>query len=447
MTKHPLSILKYTFTSILLFLLLSSISAQTFTPKYNDTIADHSNGYYEYLPEGYSQGSNKYPLLIFCHGQGELGDGSVSQLSKVLANGTAKQINQGIFPKSFTVKGQTFRYLVVSPQFTRTPTSKDIDQIINYAIAHYRVDTTRIYLTGLSMGGGAVWNYVGDKVEYASRIAAVVPICGAASPAEFRCKNIATGDLPVWATHNDGDPTVPVSSTITFVNTINSEPNPPSPLAKKTIFSSNSHDAWTKTYDFTFKENGLNVYEWMLQFQRVGGVLPVSYLQFSVQKTETSAQLQWNTSSETNNKGFIIERSGDGNHFDSIAFVNSKSISGGDYLFQDYNPLSGKNYYRLKQVDFNGQFSYSIVRYAEINLQNRISIYPNPVGNVLQFESNFDLNNCRINIFDMSGKTVEGKVLSGSGSYKIPLRLPAGMYTAMFIKNGQIIWKESFIKK
>ncbi|MEO6868750.1 MAG: hypothetical protein ABI168_03840, partial [Ginsengibacter sp.] len=273
----------YFFSSGLLYFFLfsffipSSVYAQVQTPKYGVSMTVNSNGYYEYLPSGYSSSSGKYPLIIFVHGLGELGDGSQSQLSKVLANGTPKQISQGIFPESFTVKGQTFKFIVLSPQFTIWPYPYDIDNIINYAIKNYRVDTARIYLTGLSMGGGVVWEYPGEDLSYANRIAAIVPISGAAWPANFRCENIAAGNVAVWATHNDQDPQVPSSYTVDFVNNIDNEPAPPNPLAKKTIFSSTAHDAWTATYDLNFKENGVNVYEWMLQYSRYN-LLPVSGL-------------------------------------------------------------------------------------------------------------------------------------------------------------------------
>ena len=162
------------------FFISSSVYAQVQTPKYGVSMTVNSKGYYEYLPSGYSSGTGKYPLLIFAHGQGELGDGSISQLPKVLANGTPMQISQGIFPESFTVKGQTFKFIVLSPQFTITPFAYDMQNIINYAIKNYRVDTSRIYLTGLSMGGGLVWEYPGEDLSYANRIAAIVPITAVA---------------------------------------------------------------------------------------------------------------------------------------------------------------------------------------------------------------------------------------------------------------------------
>ncbi len=254
--------------AVCLILFFTTVNAQIQTPKYNVSMCGNTKGYYEYLPQGYNTENTQYPLLIFIHGLGELGDGSTSQLSRVLANGTPKQISQGIFPSSFTVNGQTFKFIVLTPQFINWPGPNDIDLIINYAIKNYRVDVSRIYLTGLSMGGGTVWEYAGNNAVYANRIAAILPVSGASYPDVGRADIIAASNIHVWATHNSNDPTVAVTNTTGYITNINNAPLKPNPLAKETIFNNNVHDAWTATYDFNFKPEGLNVYQWMLQFQR-----------------------------------------------------------------------------------------------------------------------------------------------------------------------------------
>ena len=430
------------------FFISSSVYAQVQTPKYGVSMTVNSNGYYEYLPSGYSSGSGKYPLLIFAHGQGELGDGSISQLPKVLANGTPMQISQGIFPESFTVKGQTFKFIVLSPQFTITPFPYDINNIINYAIKNYRVDTSRIYLTGLSMGGGAVWEYPGENVSYANRIAAIVPVSGAAWPANFRCENIAAGNVAVWATHNDQDPTVPSSYTIDFVNNIDNQPDPPNPLAKKTIFSSTSHDAWTKTYDFNFKENGVNVYEWMLQYSR-NIVLPVSGLSLKAIEKKDKVEITWSTRSEINNKGFNVQHSSDGLNFTTLAFVNSKGNlnNGSSYTYLDNLPSNGNNYYRIVQVDENGKTVNSPVVNVVIKNSQLFTIFPNPVQNQLNIQSNLILENAKIIIRDMNGRNVYESNLSGIGNIRVPVsNLAPGVYSITIFESNKST-QLSFIKR
>ncbi len=258
---------------IALFLLFSSNSqAQVQTPRYI-SITPNTNGFYEYLPQSYNPASSEtYPLLIFIHGLGELGNGNSYELPRVLANGPPKLINQGSFPVSFTVNSQTYKFIVISPQFIAWPTALDINTIINYVNQNYRVNINKIYVTGLSMGGGATWEYAGNQSLYARRLAALLPVCGASWPDYGRARTISTSNLPVWATHNSGDPTVPVVYTNDYVTQINQAPAP-NPLAKKTIFNVGGHDAWSTTYNPAYKENGLNVYEWMLQYQRNFGTV------------------------------------------------------------------------------------------------------------------------------------------------------------------------------
>ncbi|RYZ45594.1 MAG: PKD domain-containing protein, partial [Sphingobacteriales bacterium] len=204
-------------------------------------------------------------MIIFCHGLGELGNGT-SQLSRVLNGGLPRLINDGRFPKSFSVNGETHRFIVISPQFVKWPTPADVNAVLDYAIRNYRVDQTRVYVTGLSMGGGITWEYAGHTNLYNKRLAAIVPIAGASWGDAGRAYRIADEGLPVWATHNNGDPTVPVKYTDDYIMHIkNRKPNAP---VKKTIFNSGSHDAWSATYDPGFRENGMNIYEWMLQYKK-----------------------------------------------------------------------------------------------------------------------------------------------------------------------------------
>lgn len=266
--------LHYVTIFILTFFFIES-KGQTHIQRHVSMI-DNSRGYWEYLPQNYSSESETYPLLVFLHGFGELGDGGVDQLSKVLANGTPKTIKDGNFPVSFKINNETFKFIVISPQFLSWPSTPDVQGVIDYAVKNYRVNSSRIYLTGLSMGGGAVWDYAGATAENANRIAAIVPVCGVSGPIDERVSVFTNEAMPIWATHNLGDDVVPSSNTIVYIDKIaalNLQLNPSShlnkdPIAKKTIFPVDGHDAWSTTYNLNFKENGKNIYEWMLQYSR-----------------------------------------------------------------------------------------------------------------------------------------------------------------------------------
>lgn len=259
--------LREVFLLLLLFIGFATVTAQVQTARYNTPINANTKGFYEYVPQGYSSGTGTYPLIIFLHGKGNLGNGDAATLPRVLWNGLPKLIKEGGFPSSFTVAGSTYKFIVISPQFVVWPSPADVEAVLNYAINRYRVNVNRVYLTGISMGGGAVWDFAGHNSLNANRIAAAVPICGSSYPEAERGRVIAAANLPVWATHNTGDEVVPVSNTQSYIGYINTAPAPV-PAARKTIFNALGHNAWTKTYDPAFKEGNRNIYEWMLQYQR-----------------------------------------------------------------------------------------------------------------------------------------------------------------------------------
>jgi SHS2 domain-containing protein len=247
---------------------------QSYTAKYV-SVGGNSNGHYVYLPAGYNDAANankKYPVILFIHGIGELGNGT-SEIYKVNNTGLPQYINQGRFPSSFTVNGNQFQFIVVCPQFVNWPSAGNIDAFYDHILSNYRGDASRLYLTGLSMGGGSIWDYAGTSTTNSGRVAAILPICGATTPTTEKSKNMAATNLPVWATHNDGDGTVYVGNTHGFVDGINSFN--PAIRAQKTIFYVYGHDAWSKTYDPAYKLTGtLNAYEWMLQYSRGGAYQP-----------------------------------------------------------------------------------------------------------------------------------------------------------------------------
>jgi predicted esterase len=268
MKKSLLTRLKRTLFLLPALLVVFQANAQSWTPKYS-FIGTGSNGYYEYLPVGYD-GVKKFPVIVFLHGLGEQGNGT-TQLSRMLNAGLPKLINQGGFPQSVVSGGKSFSFIVIAPQFYGWPSADNVDKVINDVVSKYSVDPSRIYLTGLSMGGGATWDHAGMSSASASRLAAIVPNCGASYPDATRIKNIAQANLPVLATHNNGDPTVSVSNTNGYVDGINAFS--PNPLAIKLIWSDASHNCWDRTYDPANKiVGGLNCYEWMLQYTR--GVPP-----------------------------------------------------------------------------------------------------------------------------------------------------------------------------
>ncbi len=216
-------------------------------------------GYLEALPASYAKHKGKkYPLIIFLHGQGELGNGT-TDLYKVADNAIPKLIQNHQFPANFVVNNKPSQFIVISPQFKAWPLSADIDAVLNYAIAKYHIDTMKVYVCGLSMGGGGTWDYT---IDYGKRLAAIVPISGASWPTTDKALKIAQSGVCVWAFHNQDDPTVPSWYSVDYVSYINS--STPRLPARLTIFPVSGHDAWTTATDPNYKEKGKNIYQWML---------------------------------------------------------------------------------------------------------------------------------------------------------------------------------------
>lgn len=114
-------------------------------------------------------------------------------------------------------------------------------------------------------------------------------------------------------------------------------------------------------------------------------VLPVQILSFNISQKENQVLLNWSTATESNNKGFYIERSNDNIHWSQIGFVKGAGYASAvtAYNFTDENPLSGNNYYRLKQTDNDGHSSLSSVQMINFakKVMNNILVYPNPAVN------------------------------------------------------------------
>lgn len=438
MSKH---LLKGVCTFISMIIISLNVFSQSFTPIYS-SMTGFSNGYYEYLPQGYwNNAEEKFPLIIFVHGIGECGNGT-SDLGKVLVHGTPKQINNGSFPTSFNVNGQNFKFIVLAPQFTGWAAYIQMNDVINYAVSHYKVDLNRIYLTGLSMGGGCIWEYAGYSQEYASRVAAIVPVCGASSATTDKINHIANSDLAVWATHNLGDGTVGVAATNTYIDGINAAPNPPTPLAKKTIFPVNGHDAWSQTYNLSFKENGYNVYEWMLTNKRNVEALPVTGFTFSaIKASQNTSLLKWSTLSETANLGFAVEKSINGVNYTQVTFINSSSIngSGAVYQFIDQQPQRGKNYYRIKQVDIDNRFSYSSVKILNFDIKPVIQIGPNPATDFITIKTELGNAKTSVKLFNQQGQLLQTAAATSQQLFKLPAsNLPNGVYYLQVNNDGNI---------
>ena len=197
--------------------------------------------YLLYIPEGYDQDSPKqWPLMLFLHGAGERG----SDLNKVKVHGPPK-----------VVESRNLPFIIVSPQ---CPTGQwwpakveVLKGLIDEIEENYNVDSQRVYLTGLSMGGFGTWTMA---CTYPDIFAAIAPICGGGQPyIADRLK-----DVPVWAFHGAKDNVVPMRRSQEMVDAVNRAGG----HAKLTIYPNAGHDAWTETY------NNPELYKWFLSHKK-----------------------------------------------------------------------------------------------------------------------------------------------------------------------------------
>jgi predicted peptidase len=220
-------------------------------------------GFYQYTPSGWSTSTTKYPVIIFLHGLGERGNGT-TELSRVKGVALPLYIAQGTRKMRYYVNGKYQSFVVVSPQLSKsygTWQNFYVDEMINYAIKYLKGDPNRIILTGLSLGGGGVWKYASTSSTNASKLAAIVPICGVNGM--VNASNIATRKLATWAFHSINDPRVPYSNTKNAVTKINAlHPLYPAKLQSYTVAT---HAIWGRAYDETHAFQNPHVFEWMLR--------------------------------------------------------------------------------------------------------------------------------------------------------------------------------------
>lgn len=178
------------------------------------------------------------------------------------------------------------------------------------------------------------------------------------------------------------------------------------------------------------------------------GILPVSLLNFEGSLTGKIVNLYWQTVSENNNKGFYVQRAADGIHYIPLNFVPTKAIDGNssskiNYTTADAAPLAGNNYYRLKQQDITGRYTYSnvvLIRNTNVFENKMHAVYPNPVHGTLSiYIESTATDNIVLQVYDARGIMVAHQnknIIAGNNNVQLNLQtLPAGNYFIKLISN------------
>jgi Secretion system C-terminal sorting domain len=188
-------------------------------------------------------------------------------------------------------------------------------------------------------------------------------------------------------------------------------------------------------------------------------VLPVKYYSFNAVVVDKTVALNWKTAEEVNHSHFDVERSIDGKIFSKIAIVQ-KGTTNGNTKNYDYNDdLNGLQnnsvlYYRLKQINVDGSFSYSAIQVVRLKSNTNVvmQVSPNPFVEklVVRFTST-EKANAEIRITNLNGATVVAKQITvGKGYNNINvdglINLSSGIYVASLMVNGKVIETQKIVK-
>ena len=466
--------LSFLLTLAFLFISVEYAQSQTSCPGFPNmiekkvpgvSIGSYIKGYLEYTPPGYNPaGSQVYPLIIYFHGVGEVGPGTSSSLCNVLSllsNGTDNNTNDIPLPEriergelpSVTSSGITYNYIVLSPQYNQYtypsgyPSAADVEAMIDYAVAHYKVDPNRIYLTGMSAGANMVMEYVGSSLARAQRVAAIALAseCSGIGNSPNGPGYIAAADLAVWEVHcsTDDNGFCDDSISTNWINAINSQSPPPTPLAKKTTLpvagwpcnTGFTHNTWNTLYNPAFTDNGLNFYNWLIQFSN-NSSLPATIKNYSVRLDKNKAVVEWTTLNESNTDRFVLERSGPDQRFEQIGQTAAVGYSSTprNYSLVDDQPLSGTSYYRLSLVNKDNQHNYFEVKKLNYssNWSGKVNI-PNPARGTLYIYLKLEANDrIQVGLYDLNGRLLKEsrkEFSPGNSSINIDVStLPHGTY-------------------
>jgi hypothetical protein len=168
--------------------------------------------------------------------------------------------------------------------------------------------------------------------------------------------------------------------------------------------------------------------------------LPLNLLSFTAALVDRQTQLQWITAQEVNTSYFDIERSADGLTFTKLLTVQSdnNAITENTYHATDPSPLEGIDYYRLKEVDMNGAYTYSPVVFVKLTAGLTYMVYPNPASDEVFISLNSpDAKQAAIGLYDINGKLIllkQAPVAAGANQFSWNIEsLAKGIYFIQFI--------------
>ena len=220
---------------------------------------------------------------------------------------------------------------------------------------------------------------------------------------------------------------------------------------KKITFNENGEIIYFHLSDLSVvSENTANVKRFLFSDSPLGTPLPVELSSFNAVQVGSSILLKWRTETEINNYGFDVERcalSAERQAWEKIGFVegNGNCNSPRDYSFTDNPSIGSKYYYRLKQIDSDGQTEYSNVISVDLNIPNQYALYqnyPNPFNPTTSITYNLPADGLvSLKVYDILGSEVMTLVNENqkTGVYTIPFNasdLASGIYICKITTNN-----------
>lgn len=471
-----------------------SVVRQVFDTYY---MSERVQGYLEYLPSGYNLPANstkRYPLIIYVPGCGEVHDGRV-----YTHNNGSPNWNYGIFrlmktdggteqfrslPRELVRNGDYFSAIPLkTPGQVYNPTTGpkqgvivmclmtshrtagvcgaqnttyyvanqwDIDRAITLANRLYRVDNSKIYLTGMSAGGGVSYNYTSDasNPQLARKIAGIVPVAAVENlyGDVDRAAVTVNNGVNVMAVVNRRDYNSSViQNNRATIQAFESIPGVAPDQIDSSFFllpgqnalSCCDHNAWTVAYqtrgtngEIPTQSNGSRLYvytdpvslekyttyEWMISKQNLT-LLPVTVSSFTATRENNGVKLAWSTATEINSDKFILERSTNGTSFSLLTEIaaagNSNTAVKYSHLDADL-PQSTYVYYRLSQRDKNGKLQIIGIKKIYIGGQGyEIAIYPTVATSTVNIEIQGAVNEAiTVRVVDLAGRQVSQHIMA-----------------------------------
>jgi len=179
--------------------------------------------------------------------------------------------------------------------------------------------------------------------------------------------------------------------------------------------------------------------------------LPIELLSFNAKPENDFVNITWVTISETNNNYFTIEKSMDAEYFEMVTTVDGAGNSNIllNYTAKDNEPLPGVSYYRLKQTDFDGKFSYSDIVKVDFEKSIEVTIYPNPFSTyaVITINDASPNNDYVLRIYNVLGIEVMNRIVTNQSTTIETSILPTGIYSYNVFQNNKNIQSGKLISQ